>query len=79
MLRINGETPSEQCLEFRRLLDRLAWDASGFAKAAKIRVRSANGMWRGDREVPDRIMSWLRSMVATAETLPARAPENPSE
>jgi hypothetical protein len=56
--------------EFRRHLERLQWDTNAFARAARIKVRSAGEMYRGERAVPDKLMGWLRSMVATADALP---------
>jgi hypothetical protein len=56
--------------EFRSLLNRMQWDTIAFATAAKIKARSAQSMWRGERAVPDGLMQWLRSMATAADALP---------
>jgi hypothetical protein len=56
--------------EFRSLLNKMQWDTVDFAAAAKIKARSAQSMWRGERAVPDGLMTWLRTMATAAEALP---------
>jgi hypothetical protein len=60
--------------EFRSHLARLEWDCHAFARAARIKHRTATAMCRGERPVPDNLMNWLRSMVATADQLPPPPP-----
>lgn len=61
---------SDAVREFRRHLDRLQWDTVRFARAAKIKPRSAAAMWRGEARVPDKLMTWLREMADSADHLP---------
>lgn len=56
--------------DFRAHLQRLEWDTPAFARAARIKARTAAAIYRGERAVPPRLMRWLESMVATAEQLP---------
>lgn len=60
----------EGAREFRALLDRMQWEPEAFARAAKIKVRTAHLMHAGRRPVPAPLMGWLRSMVEQAEALP---------
>ena len=70
MMRQIDQTEGGDAREFRAHLARLQWDCIAFARAARIKVRTAGEMYRGERPVPDTIMGWLRSMVETADTLP---------
>lgn len=56
--------------DFRDLLGRLQWDVPRFARAAHIRSGNAAAMFRGDRPVPEPLMTWLRDMVQCADQLP---------
>lgn len=56
--------------KFRAHLCRLQWDVPAFARAARIKTRTAAAMHRGERAVPPRLMRWLESMVKAADQLP---------
>lgn len=59
---------------FRAHLCRLQWDIPAFARAARIKQRSAAAMYRGERDVPPPLMRWLESMVEAADQLPPPPP-----
>jgi len=67
----------EGAREFRALLGVMQWDTLAFARAARIKARSAAAMWRGEREVPHPLMTWLRAVVACATQLPPPPPTEP--
>lgn len=69
-MRQTDTTAADDTIAFRSHLSRLQWDSFAFASAARIKVRSASAMYRGERAVPPRLMRWLESMVATADQLP---------
>jgi hypothetical protein len=70
MMQQIDQTEVEGAREFRAHLCRLQWDVSAFARAARIKVRTAAAMHRGDRAVPPPLMRWLESMVEAADQLP---------
>lgn len=65
-----AEPDHEGAREFRALLTRLQWTPQAFARAAKIKTRSAVTMHEGRQGVPPRLMDWLREMVRVADAIP---------
>jgi hypothetical protein len=73
---VNGDSLPDEAREFRAHLAVLQWDTVKFARAARIKNRSATAMWDGERGVPVRLMNWLRSMVDTMADVPAPPDES---
>lgn len=67
---VDGDSLPDGAREFRAHLARLQWDTVKFAHAASIKSRTAAAMWRGERDVPERLMVWLREMVHSAARVP---------
>ena len=57
-------------VEFRKHLQRLSWDPGDFARAAKIKPRTATIIYRGEQRCPDSLMAWLRHMATCADQVP---------
>jgi hypothetical protein len=67
----DNDSLPEGAREFRAHLTRLQWGTEEFAQAARIKHRTARAIWRGDREMPATLMTWLRSLSGSLERLPA--------
>ena len=74
MQQIDQAELTDSARAFRAHLIRLQWDTRAFARAARIKVRTAGEIYRGEREIPPRLMRWLESMVEAADQLPPPPP-----